>query len=122
MLEDDKVLINRVYHEFDKGQVTTVPEWAGRSLIDKGTAKPVEDDDPTDEERFANPEQRQTKVPQEVLSAEVVTPVTAEPTSEDSSWYQFRGAEGSLLEVDGETHKVLGTDERNAILDALNDG
>ena len=50
MLEDDEVLINRVYHEFDEGQITTVPDWAGRSLVDKGTAERVGEGDDTDDE------------------------------------------------------------------------
>jgi hypothetical protein len=126
MLEDDEVLINRVYHEFGEGQVTTVPDWAGRSLVDKGTAERVGEDDDTDDESdeqdaFATPGERETKVPD--VNVETVTPpVVAEPTSEGSSWYQFRGQNGNLLAGnDGKTHKVLGTDERDTVLKAVNE-
>lgn len=126
MLEDDEVLINRVYHEFDEGQITTVPDWAGRSLVDKGTAERVGEDDDTDDESdeqdaFANPGERETKVPD--VDVETVTPpVVAEPTSEGSSWYQFRGQDGNLLiGDDGDPHKVLGSNERDTVLNAVNE-
>jgi hypothetical protein len=121
MLEDDKVLINRVMHHFDEGQVTSVPEWAGRSLIEKGTARRPEQ---SDDEAFANAEGRETKAPAplEGVDVESVTPpVEAEPTAEGSAWYQFEGQDGELLlGDDGEPHKAHGSGERDEILEAVN--
>ena len=52
----------------------------------------------------------------------VTPPVVAEPTSEGSSWYQFRGQDGNLLiGDDGDPHKVLGSNERDAVLNAVNE-
>lgn len=124
MVEDDEAIIGRVPHSFEAGEVTTVPDWCGRSFIEKGTAKPHEEDSDDAEEVFADPDERETKG--SGLDADlssVAPPVAAAPTTEGSSWYHFVDANGDLVPAeDGDVFKVQGTDARDNVLEVINDG
>lgn len=128
MTEDDEALINGVYHEFEEGDTVTVPDWVGRSFKEKGTA--TDPDGPSEEqsdqeadETFANPDQRETKEA-EILDEveELPDEVEAERTAENSPWWQFRTPDGDLLlKADGDPLKAQGTDQRDAVLQAINE-
>jgi rRNA maturation endonuclease Nob1 len=133
MVEDDRAFINRNYHDFEEGKEYTVPDWVGRSFKDKGTAvDPEEAEDVSDgseeetfeeeaEEAFSSPDERETKG---VLSEveEVPESVEAERTSENSPWWQFRAPDGSLLlKEDGKPLKAQGNQQRDEVLQAVNE-
>lgn len=121
MTESDTVFIQGAYRDFEEGETYTVPAWVYRSLLEKGTAT-----DAPEEESFAPTEERETKTvaSEDALLSGVKVPaqeVTAEPTSDGSNWYQFRTSDGDLVEKDdGDVYKVLGTEKRDDVLDAMN--
>lgn len=108
MTEDDTALIDGEYRDFEEDETCEVPEWVARSFKDKGTAVDAEMSfDPADE--------RETK-------PSTAHTIEAEPTTENSAWYQFRKPDGTLvMKGDGEVLKAHGADERDEILDSLNE-
>jgi hypothetical protein len=73
------------------------------------------------EKAFSSPDERETKG---VLSEveEVPESVEAERTSENSPWWQFRAPDGSLLlKEDGKPLKAQGNQQRDEVLQAVNE-
>lgn len=125
MVESDRAMYNRVYHEFEEGDEVTVPDHIGRSFINKGTAIPADEDDQQEADAFANADERETK-PEDTDELEVPevsdVDVKAEPTSENSNWYQFRKRDGTLVtDEDGDIFKVLGAKDRDTALELMNE-
>lgn len=114
MKESDEALVNGTYEQYEEGETYEVPGWVGRTFKRKGTAVNAA----SDEAQFDPTGERETKPsPTEAEQKRV----TAEPTTEGSAWYQFRDESGELITDDGDVLKVHGKDDRDALLDELND-
>lgn len=93
---------------FESGKTYDVPPILGNSFVDTGRAEVAErKPTPTDGAPEGEPPE-----PEEEEEGEV----TFEPTSEGSSWYQFRDPDGELIteEDDGEESPITVLGKENA--------